>query len=194
MPLRRVAEFLQGQADLPEHAVAITIDDGYRSALSLAAPLLRQRGMPATLFVYSDFIGSRDGLSWSDLATLEAEGLIAVEAHSKSHADLTARTRGETPAAYQRRLQAELTQPRDMIERKGSAKPMAFAYPYGAADGGVRDATAKAGWRLGLTVVRGGNPVWSDPLLLRRDMVFGTDSLSDFARRVRAAEAPGRRR
>jgi peptidoglycan/xylan/chitin deacetylase (PgdA/CDA1 family) len=41
----------------PSRSVIITIDDGYVDAETLAAPLLKQRGMTATLFVVTQLTG-----------------------------------------------------------------------------------------------------------------------------------------
>ena len=40
--------------ELPDRAVAVTVDDGYLDALTTASPLLLQYGVPATFFVNSD--------------------------------------------------------------------------------------------------------------------------------------------
>lgn len=50
---------LQGQAPLPARAVAVTFDDGYRSNLLLAAPILRHYRVPATLFVTTGLVGTQ---------------------------------------------------------------------------------------------------------------------------------------
>ena len=59
--LADVAGFLAGKKALPQRSVVITIDDGYETVYRHAFPLLKKYGFPATLFVYTDFIGSRDG-------------------------------------------------------------------------------------------------------------------------------------
>jgi peptidoglycan/xylan/chitin deacetylase (PgdA/CDA1 family) len=46
---------------------AITIDDGYRDAFEIAYPLLRRRGLPATLYVVSEFLNHRIWI-WTDKA------------------------------------------------------------------------------------------------------------------------------
>src|SRR5690349_5292494 len=49
---------------LPPRALAITFDDGYADNLSIAAPLLRRRGIPATVFVATGFLDG--GTMWND--------------------------------------------------------------------------------------------------------------------------------
>jgi peptidoglycan/xylan/chitin deacetylase (PgdA/CDA1 family) len=52
---------------LPNRAVAITFDDGYIDNLKYAYPLLKSKGIPATLFVPSASIGSEREFWWDDL-------------------------------------------------------------------------------------------------------------------------------
>lgn len=49
---------------LPPRAVCITFDDGYRSVYDLALPVLKEFGLPATVFVTSGHVGS--GNMWND--------------------------------------------------------------------------------------------------------------------------------
>ena len=49
---------------LPPRAIAITFDDGYRSVHDLALPVLKEFGLPATVFVTSGYIGERN--MWND--------------------------------------------------------------------------------------------------------------------------------
>lgn len=49
---------------LPPRAVCITFDDGYRSVHDLALPVLREFGLPATVFVTSGHVG--EGSMWND--------------------------------------------------------------------------------------------------------------------------------
>ncbi|HEX5131888.1 MAG TPA: polysaccharide deacetylase family protein [Candidatus Krumholzibacteria bacterium] len=54
--LSHIARWLRGEAQLPERPVAVTFDDGYRNVLTEAAPVLQRLGIPATLFVVTDFV------------------------------------------------------------------------------------------------------------------------------------------
>jgi peptidoglycan/xylan/chitin deacetylase (PgdA/CDA1 family) len=42
----------------PDYAVALTFDDGYRSVYLNAFPILKARGLPATLFLVTDAVGN----------------------------------------------------------------------------------------------------------------------------------------
>jgi peptidoglycan/xylan/chitin deacetylase (PgdA/CDA1 family) len=65
VPLSRIVDWLEGTGDLPDRAVAITLDDGYRDVLVNAAPVLNRLHIPATLFAVTDFVfGGR--MLWPD--------------------------------------------------------------------------------------------------------------------------------
>lgn len=49
---------------LPPRAASITFDDGYRSVYELALPVLKEFGLPATVFVTSGHVGN--GNMWND--------------------------------------------------------------------------------------------------------------------------------
>ena len=61
--LADLPDFLSGKRPLPPRAVVITFDDGHVSSYQHAYPILRQHGFPATFFVYTDFLGSGEGLA-----------------------------------------------------------------------------------------------------------------------------------
>ena len=63
LPLHDAVERLYG-GTLPRPALAITFDDGYADNLSVAAPLLRKHGLPATLFVATGYLDG--GIMWND--------------------------------------------------------------------------------------------------------------------------------
>src|SRR5947209_13804809 len=99
--------FTAGRRQLPRKSVLLTFDDGYKSFVHYARPILKDYGFGATLFVYSDFIGGGvNALSWQDLRTLTEQG-FDVQPHSKTHANLR-RKEGESEAAYAKRIEAEL--------------------------------------------------------------------------------------
>lgn len=49
---------------------AVTFDDGYEDNLTVAAPILREMGIPATFFVVSEFVGTDKRFWWESLAEM----------------------------------------------------------------------------------------------------------------------------
>jgi peptidoglycan/xylan/chitin deacetylase (PgdA/CDA1 family) len=185
-----LAAFLEGRADVPARAVVITIDDGYRSTYDIAYPLLKRYGAPATVFVYTDFVGARDAMTPAQLRELRQSGLVEIQSHTKTHGDLRPRGPAGAGATWRRQIQLELAGSRDRLGELAGEKPTALAYPYGAADAQVTALAAGAGYSLGLTLIRGGNESWTSPLLLHRDMIFGDEDLGAFARRLGGGARP----
>jgi len=54
LSLDRATRLLRAGA-LPPRSVCVTFDDGYRNNLDIAAPILRQFDLPATVFVATSF-------------------------------------------------------------------------------------------------------------------------------------------
>lgn len=79
LPLPEAARRLR-EGTLPSAAVSITFDDGYRNNLEVAAPVLRQYGLPATVFVMQNAIEA--GIMWNDL-------VIEALRHAHSTLDLS---------------------------------------------------------------------------------------------------------
>lgn len=192
--LSQLVGFLAGREALPPRSVVITFDDGYETVFRHAFPLLRQHGFPATLFVYTDFVGTGDGLGWSQLAEMARSGLVDIQAHSKTHRNLIERSPGETDERYRQAVATELRAPREMLERRLSAANVQvrhFAYPFGDANELVLDAMTHQRYELGVTVNPGGNAFFSHPLMLRRTMIFGDHDLEDFKARLQTSRRLG---
>lgn len=183
--LARLEEFLNGDKPLPPRAVVITIDDGYKSVYEVAFPILRSHGFPATLFIYTDYIGGGSGaLTWDELKEMEASGLIDTQNHTKSHADLPALL----PTGADK-VRGELLVPVDLIGRKLGHPSPYLAYPYGKTAPEVIALAREARLRLGLTVDKGSNAFFDDPWRLRRTMIFAGEDFERFVKTVAWKEA-----
>ncbi len=55
---------------LPDKAVALTFDDGYRDNYEVAYPLLKRYGVPASFFVCPGLIDSHQGFWWDEIYAL----------------------------------------------------------------------------------------------------------------------------
>lgn len=190
--LREFHDFLMRGRQLPERAVVVTFDDGYRSFLTHAYPVLKELGYTATLFVYTDYIGAgRNALGWDDLKRLAAEG-FEIEGHSKTHSDLR-RRKDEPDADYHRRLRAEMEVPQKLF-RERLGRPATFlAYPYGAVDDDVIPAARDYGFSAGLTVLREGNSAFVPAFRVRRSQIYAEMTLEDFVRNLNTFAQEGLR-
>jgi peptidoglycan/xylan/chitin deacetylase (PgdA/CDA1 family) len=117
-------------------AVALTFDDAFQNFGDIAAPLLADRGLPATLFVVSDAVGRTNRwpagpdrgvptmplLGWGALARLPVQG-VDLGSHTRTHVDLT-RVTGA-------RLEEEIGGGRERLREETGVTPTVFAYPYG---------------------------------------------------------------
>jgi peptidoglycan/xylan/chitin deacetylase (PgdA/CDA1 family) len=178
--MQQFATFLAGREAMPKKTVVITIDDGYRATYQVAFPILRKYGFPATVYLYSDFVGASDAMTWAQMQEMQRSGLIEIQPHSKTHANLTIRLPGETDARYAERVRREVEAPIGAIRERLSVASFSYAYPYGDVNDLVADLLQKQNVKLGVTVSAGGNGFFAYPYMLRRTMIFGTDDLETF--------------
>ena len=132
VPLR---EILANEA---RDRVALTFDDGFRSVLTEAAPLLERRGLTATVFVATKYLSGDNRwpsqparapvsrtLSWAELDRLQARG-FQIESHSGTHPDLRQLDNDA--------LDRELATPCQALRQRLGVESEILAYPYGALD------------------------------------------------------------
>ena len=181
--LAEFVEWLRLKRQLPRKSVVLTFDDGYQSFREYAYPVLKKLGFPATLFVYTDYVGaSRNALSWEQLKGLAAEG-FDVQAHSKTHGDLR-RAPGETDAQYAKRMQAELAEPPRLFQRQLGQSVQFLAYPYGRVDDDLLTRVREQGYAAAFTVRRESNPSFARPLRISRSQIYSEMTLEQFARNL----------
>ncbi len=150
VPLAELLAVPEGQ-----DAVALTFDDGFANFGAIAAPLLRDRALPATVFVVAGHVGGSNAwggrpdarvptlplLDWEGLGRLREWG-VTLGAHTRTHPHLT-------------RLSAagradELHGALETIRERTGRAPDQFAYPYGDLDAGVVEAVRSL-YRLAVT-------------------------------------------
>lgn len=180
IPLRDLFDFMKGRKSIPQRAVVITIDDGYRSNYDIAFPILREFAFPATIFLYTEFMGARDALSWTQISEMNESGLIDFQPHSHTHPNLSLKRPHEHDAAYKKRLLDEILLPAKAIKTRLSANIHTFAYPYGDTNDFIISQLEVNDYQLGVTVEPGSNPADAPRYMLRRTMVFGDHTVSEF--------------
>lgn len=136
-------------AGLESDVVALTFDDAFRSFGAIAAPLLEEHSLPATLFVVTGRVGGTNTwgraagslkipvlplLDWDGIADVAQRG-IAIGSHSRTHRPLSALDASE--------LGDELSGSSADLRRELGSAPAAFCYPYGDASSREKDAAAR---------------------------------------------------
>ncbi len=130
---------VEGILAAPDPALALTFDDAFSNFADEAWPLLRELGLPVTLFVVTGRVGTTNAwggredpgiptlpiLGWEALGRLAAEG-VRLGGHGRRHCRLAGLP--QTEARHEVLGSAE-----DLLARTGS-RPAAFAYPYGSHD------------------------------------------------------------
>lgn len=178
--LAELSAILASKLPVPEKTVVLTIDDGYRSIYTLAYPLLKKYNFPATVFLYTDFVGGAAALSWQQLQEMHDSGLIDIQSHTKTHTSLAVTSNDTNQTSYHARVRSEIEQAEQTLERHLDAKPRFLSYPYGDSSDYTVDVLKQSGYALAMTVERGPNPAFADPYLLRRTMVYNNHDLDDF--------------
>ncbi len=161
VPLRTITDWIVNDK-LPERgAVAITFDDGFESVYTQAYPVLRQHGLPATVFIVTNWVGTPGYLSWKQIRELAASGLFEIGSHSRTHPWL--------PAVDEQQLNEEITGSRRILEAQlPGIHVMHFSYPMGAYDATVKHNVREAAYESACATNPGRYRSWRDRYALKR--------------------------
>lgn len=136
LTMGEIGDLLQA-GRLPDHAVALTFDDGFVSVMEEAAPILTQRGLRATVFCVAGRLGGTN--DWpsalpgapavalagaADLTRLADGGGFEIGAHGMDHAPLDTHDPDE--------IRREVCDAKAVLEQAVGRQVRSFAYPYGA--------------------------------------------------------------
>jgi peptidoglycan/xylan/chitin deacetylase (PgdA/CDA1 family) len=175
-----VAEFVERAAGgrPPPGLIALSFDDGMDDNHEYVLPILRERGLPATVYVTTGLIGKRNPwmardsgarmMSAEELGDLVLAG-FEVGAHTVTHPDLS---RLDFESCLR-----EMSDSRQALERLLGIRVRTFAYPYCHYGSAALAAVRAAGFTAAVTCQGLGS--W-DRYELRRAMITGKDGLSIF--------------
>lgn len=150
--LPQLLDFVENGVPLPRKPVLITMDDGYTSNLEIAAPILEELDMCATVFV----IGVNEGeeiyihsgepltplrFSYESAADWVEKGVLDLQSHSMDMHRLDSYgghprngmlpQDGESDEAYRRAIEMDLLQFRRRRVGRVASELTALAYPFG---------------------------------------------------------------
>jgi peptidoglycan/xylan/chitin deacetylase (PgdA/CDA1 family) len=167
---------------LPPRPVVISFDDGYRSHVTAAYPLLRSLDWPGVLNLDVSNLTPSWGISPAAVRRLIAAGW-EIDAHSLTHADVS-RLSG-------RSLAQEIGGSRRAIRRLFGVPASFFCYPAGRFDDEAIAAVRNAGF-LGATTTEHGLAYVSERFTLDRIRISPDDGAVGLARKLRGLGADAR--
>jgi peptidoglycan/xylan/chitin deacetylase (PgdA/CDA1 family) len=179
----------RGGAPLPENAVLVTFDDGFRNFATHAQPELDRRGLRATLFVTTGALGRVNKsllpdtpmLTFAQVAEL-AEAGVEIGAHAHLHAQLDTLRTVE--------IVEELSISKWILEDALGRRVDLFAYPHGYSNAEVRRLTSETGYQGAFAVRNAFSPRDDNPFRVARLMVRADTTPAEFAAWLRGTGAP----
>ncbi len=150
-------DYVEKGIELPQKAVCITFDDGYRSNYEIAYPILKEYGMKATIFVIGATVGNTEHykdtefpitphFSFEEAKEMVDSGVISIQSHTYDMHQWAAYETGErirknilrleeeTEEEYIAALKADFTRSKEEIELGTGKKANVLAYPGGSYD------------------------------------------------------------
>ena len=172
--------------------VVLTFDDGFRDVYEHAWPLLREAGLPFTVYVATAYVGgtmhwegstAKDvggaALHWGELQEMVASGLCTIGNHTHRHV---------RPELL---VDGELDRCSDELEQHLGVRPRHFAYTWGIPVPRM-EASLRARFRSSATGALGRNRPGTDLHRLRRVPVRGTDPIEFFGAKTGGGLLPER--
>ena len=161
------------RGELPRRTVCLSFDDGKRSDLELAAPVLAEEGVRGTFFVIPGWLGNPNIMVPEEVRRLAGMGM-EIGSHSMTHPFMSTLSPAE--------MDREAADSKRCLENLVGTSVENFSYPFGDVDRRSRDAVVRAGYRTACGTRRGANtPPW-DWLLLRRWGMHETTGLEGLRR------------
>lgn len=136
--LNDLAMVLRQRGEIKNRTVVLTFDDGYKTFLLNALPVLQKYNLPATVFLAVDSIGTNKPFLWLSLSEFKTnENLLPMDWHDilelkHNGVDIGSHTCSHRflPAMRRFELEKEVIHSGDVIEEKIGMRPRSFALPY----------------------------------------------------------------
>jgi len=184
--LRELVDKIRNNIMFSDKSVVITFDDGYRSALTKAMPILRSFGFAATVFINVYFVERKirgnfywqrwETLSWDDVMQLQKAGLL-IGSHALSHRRL-----GEMD---NKEMEYEILTSKDIIECRIKERVDAFSYPHGSFNKVAKKILRKNNFTSSCASIEGCVGSRPDIFALRRTEITSfDDTCSRFERKL----------
>ena len=178
-------------APLPDNAVILTFDDGFRNFQTVAAPILVEYNLTATVFIITAKTAAgvsgqtrqqwqpdddKEHLTWAQAKSLANSEQFEIGSHTHTHQRLTQLTSAEA----RQEMMVSLT----AITAEIGESRLPLSYPHGEMSANIRMIAEELGHSCALSSELGGNGADADLFALRRIVIASDDNLPTFAARV----------
>lgn len=167
---------------IPPRAVVLTFDDGCENFHEYAWPVLKKYNFPVTMFLVAGMLG--ESTRWMDdvpeeaplmdvktIRNLQEEG-VHFGAHSMNHVRLALCSPEDA--------RDEIFSSKSKLESILEMPITDFCYPYGSYNEQVADMVSEAGYRSGLTCIRGAANYAKNPFEIPRKAISYGDTLPGY--------------
>lgn len=147
LPLEDAVNAIRKNQPLPDKAVAITIDDAYRSVYTQVYPRLKALRWPFTVFVNPAAHDSGKGhyLSWDQMREMSRDGVTFAN-HTHTHLHMLRMKPGETEISWLHRVRQEIETAQQRLREELGHAPALFVYPYGEHNPALRKLVTELGY------------------------------------------------
>lgn len=174
--LDRLIHSLKKEGGVPDRAVVITIDDGYRSVYTEAWPVLKEYGYPFTVFLYTRATENHHSnyMTWDQVREMKAAG-VDFQNHGHAHEHMAFKPAEMGMDEYRAWIRADLAVSTGIISRELKERPRFFAVPYGEYNKTVLDEIRSFGYEAILLQDPGSVSSDSDPFAIPREPILGNE-------------------
>lgn len=160
---------------IPAKTIVLTFDDGYKSFITQAWPVMRDLGFTGTVFVCTSLVGQYNYLTWEEIKELHGEG-IEIGSHTRNHIDLK-------KASYQQQMQ-EIQGSKKVLDETLGVPCLSFCYPSGAYGDVTPTIVQDSGYTSAVTVAFGYATPNKNAYQLPRVRVRGRFCLDEFVQNI----------
>lgn len=174
--INQLIDFVNGNAQLPDKPIMITIDDGYYNNYLYAFPLLKKYNVKAVIspiIKYTELYSQHDEnnayyshITWQQGREMIASELIEFQNHTydmhsvKDGEHGIKKRNGETVFDYQKRLHADLYKAHNMIKENFGFNPKAIVFPFGYCTNDAKKVIQQMGYDVSISSEEGINIIF----------------------------------
>ena len=181
LPLSEFQRARRENRALPDNAVVLTFDDGFRDFATVVAPHLTRREIPATVFIITERAygnlpeNGESFLTWDEIRELADAGLD-IGSHTCAHPRL--------PDLSLPDVMRELSESQAAVRMHTQQDEVALSYPFGQTSEQISRMANSSGYSCAIASDCGPNPQSVNLHALSRTVIASDDDVPSFAARV----------